>query len=309
MTNKGLMSRLIGKYRHNRGVGGFFKMNWPHLVQAAVGGLLVLVTVSSVCLQSRLTDIQDKQSRLGMEPMIETQFNMEMSSDSTGLLIRAVYSCRNVGGDTAYGVWSYGRHVILTSKQLYFATHSPAPFSREIGPDGLTGDFTTAESHKLAPGDRITIESSLYAPWVFSLSKKLQGVVLFEVQLTYWDDAPLRRYEDRQYFLIDRHEGINPLHARLSRLDAGVYWRCKIDSLRGLNAVGEVSVLHSEQIVYGWNPTDTPLGQLPAVFSGEEHWIGAARRQTWGWRDTLVLCGDSLHAIGDLRLAVAFGVY
>ena len=275
------------------------------LIQTISTAALVVIASMTLALQCRVASLQsqyyslqEEMSRIGLLPDIACRFLYKPdSTETTGGSWPSCFQYQNTGADTAFAIVYNGRHILVCDSLIIREQVMPEQFALRN-----SFSFTRDEGRMLSPGQmrdfKISISSNRFA----RLIEYYGGVVLFELELSYWDDSPRTQFQTKRYFAVNQSDLAGNEHGNLEQLAAGPYWLQKIDSLTRSGAVAELGLIYPE----GINPElpDTNLVQYPIVLRGQVAVAFGAhpRTQRMTWLDSAVLIGDKLLTMSEARL-------
>lgn len=311
---KSKMRQLVGVCfnllrRVSRNLGGtvrkgaqYLRDHWHPVLEVVIGSLLVIVTFLSVNLQGRFQDLEERDYRRNVQPMIEGEFVRAVKPDDTTAAIRVYWKCSNVGGDTAFGVWYCGRGVLLADSFIAFAQYSDEQFAMILAsPDGRFGSFSEGADRKLRPGESWWIAGRVAAGSLYELARLLNATAMYEIQLVYWDNTPLKRHSHIEYYLLGKHGRPSEYHTKISSVLEMSHWLRKIDTLLSTNSIAFYTRLPAWYVFPWLEPLETPDTSFSALLMNQRSWIEADKMQSWDWGDTLVSFENRLWDIGELR--------
>jgi len=271
----------------------FLGKHWDKIFHIILTAMLVLVAYKSFEVDRDLVALQTQVSRYNVRPFMQGRFVHPPSG---------TFLLQNIGGDTAFGVWCSARYMAVCDSLLVYDYYKPHPFSLLRDHTGSFGAYSEDARHKMAPGEEEEIQAKLAYDYIGEVAKLLGGVLFVEANYVYWDNVPLERYSEIEYFLIGSPTIFGDEHASLSAIDGKAFWRDKIDSLKSLNLIAEADIISEIFLNIPAVPDSVVEKLYTVVKTGRtNYFIGTDWIQWWRWRDTFLIYNGDLLAVDSVR--------
>jgi hypothetical protein len=203
------------------------------------------------------------------------------------------YRLTNIGSDTAWSVFPRGRFLILCdSMVIYPETYL---FGVMYSSGTLRGDFS--RSYPIAPAETKKWGFDKVLDDFAELSNIVGGIVLIQVDLVYWSDSPVNRYEYEEYFIYNKLQAVEqqpyPHFEKLSRPQDRLL--VQLSNLKDTRKIAELTFL--ERIGFyqhGFDPNSMIILSNPVPsFQLQE--------SGWTYRDTFIVADSTVQDFFEYR--------
>jgi hypothetical protein len=118
------------------------------------------------------------------------------------------YRLTNIGSDTAWSVFPKGRFLILCDSMVIYPETYLFGFIYSSGT--FRGNFS--RSYPIAPAETKIWGFNRVLNDFVKLSNMVGGIALIQVDLVYWSNSPIKRYENEEYFVYNKLEASDPMY-------------------------------------------------------------------------------------------------
>jgi hypothetical protein len=189
--------------RTGTGLIGFFKKN-PSFVAPTVAAfatfVIAIYAVFTYGVQRELKQLQANMVAMQTEPKLSGSIGRYVSGDE--LKKPYHYRLTNIGSDTAWSVFAKGRAVILCDTMIIYP--ETYLFGLIKAPGALRGEFS--RWNPIGPAETEKWGFDEVIKDFIKLSNILGGIILLEVDFTYWSDSPITRYGEQEYFVYNKRQ-------------------------------------------------------------------------------------------------------
>ncbi len=259
------------------------------ILDVLIAFFLAWLTCTSVQVQDKLTNLQAELNRYSIEPELEGQFYH--TADEIDPKRPDLFQLRNIGGDSAFGVWYKARWLVMNDTLIAYDQYVPEAFSIAVDKGRIFGDYSSDTNRAISPGGYTEFHCSISHKTDALIAEKLGGTLMLEVQYVYWDKLPHRQFWEKEYFIVNFSSNMFYEHTRLDHLDNGRYMKLKLDSLLASNNIGIIRPFDC----------DAETGSITHRLIMGQMRMTPYYSTIWQYSDTVVLVDKQIVSIGQFR--------
>ena len=197
------------------------------------------------------------------------------------------YRLTNIGSDTAWSVFPKGQPLILCDSMIIY------PKGYLFGPIYSAGIFrgNFSRSYPIAPAETKIWGFDRVLDKFLKLSNLVGGIILLQVDLVYWSDSPVNRYEYEEYFVYNKLEASDPMYhpyfEKLTRPQDRIL--LQLNNLKDERKIAELTFI---QLIGG--PKSMVILKNPVQTIDPEGF-------SWTFHDTLIIVDSTIQDLREYR--------
>jgi hypothetical protein len=259
---------------------------------AALATLVIAIyAIFTYGVQKELKQLQRDVVAMQTEPRLSGAIGTNIQHSEPKMKFH--YRLTNTGSDTAWSVFPKGRFLILCdSMVIYPETYL---FGLIYSSGTFRGNFS--RSYPIAPAETKKWGFDRVLDKFAELSNLVGGIILIQVDLVYWSDSPVYRYENEEYFVYNKLEASDPMYhpyfEKLTRSQDRLL--VKLSNLKDTRKIAELTFL--ERIGFyqhGFDPNSMIILSNP---------VPSVQLQEFGWtyRDTFIVADSMVQDFLEYR--------
>jgi hypothetical protein len=175
----------------------FLKEN-TNIVMASATVVIAIYSYFTFAVQKELKQLQGDVIAMQTEPRLTGAIAPNILRHEPKVEFH--YRLTNIGSDTAWSVFPRGQFLILCDSMVIYPQTYLFGFLYSSGT--LRGDFS--RSYPIAPAETKIWGFDRALDDFLKLSNIVGGIALIQVDLVYWSNSPVNRYEYEEYFVYNK---------------------------------------------------------------------------------------------------------